>query len=267
MSRLDTFEGSYLGDDSKLSDGAKLECGICWHVYDPEKGDDVWQVAPGTPFARLPGHWRCPQCDAPKHKFMLIGEAGPTRDRAASAPVDTAARIDAVLAAYQAADRRMQGLPVYNDRLAVATIGFRRVEEDLVGVVLTPWAMNLLTVPVDAAAVARPEGSKRLRRFPSGEYEFVAGHLEGVGAIEACSLFSPMEDFSDRETAEAVAAAAIAALFEPDEPGAGLPSGERFARPGAATDAPEAADPDVAGTMPPPVEPRPSRRDLFVPRA
>ena len=66
------FEGSYLGDDSKLGADTKLECGICWHVYDPAEGDEVWQIEAGTPFSELPEHWRCPVCDAPKHKFMVI---------------------------------------------------------------------------------------------------------------------------------------------------------------------------------------------------
>lgn len=53
---------------------ARLECGICWWVYDPRLGDPVWQIPPGTPFADLPGDWCCPHCDAPKHKFMVVEE-------------------------------------------------------------------------------------------------------------------------------------------------------------------------------------------------
>ena len=71
---LNVFEGSYLGDDGKLARDSRLECGICWWVYDPAEGDPVWHVAAGTPFADLPEHWRCPNCDAPKHKFMVQGE-------------------------------------------------------------------------------------------------------------------------------------------------------------------------------------------------
>lgn len=69
-----SFEGSYLGDDSKLSDEAKLECKICWYVYDPAEGDPVWQIPPGTPFRELPDHWRCPQCDGDKDQFMVVHE-------------------------------------------------------------------------------------------------------------------------------------------------------------------------------------------------
>jgi rubredoxin len=66
------FEGSYLGDNSKLDAAAKLECGICWWVYDPDEGDAQAHVVPGTPFAALPAQWHCPNCEAPKHKFMVL---------------------------------------------------------------------------------------------------------------------------------------------------------------------------------------------------
>lgn len=66
------FEGSYLGDESRIAEGDCMECKICWYVYDPEKGDPVWQIPPNTPFARLPEHWHCPECDADKTQFMVI---------------------------------------------------------------------------------------------------------------------------------------------------------------------------------------------------
>lgn len=66
------FEGSYLGQDDQLTDSTQLECKICWYVYNPEQGDDVWQTAPGTPFSQLPDHWRCPECDGEKSQFMVL---------------------------------------------------------------------------------------------------------------------------------------------------------------------------------------------------
>lgn len=66
-----TFEGSYLGDAGKLSPEARLECGVCWWLYDPAVGDPQGQVPPGTAFADLPEQWRCPHCDGEKHKFMV----------------------------------------------------------------------------------------------------------------------------------------------------------------------------------------------------
>lgn len=66
------FGGSYGGDAAKLSAGAKLECKICWHVYDPAEGCEVWQAPPGTAFADLPEHWTCPNCDGAREDFMVV---------------------------------------------------------------------------------------------------------------------------------------------------------------------------------------------------
>lgn len=68
------FEGSFGGDRSRLKPEDKLECGICWWVYDPANGDELGGIAPGLPFAALPPHWVCPQCEAPQHKFMVLDD-------------------------------------------------------------------------------------------------------------------------------------------------------------------------------------------------
>lgn len=68
------FEGSYLGDTARLAAQARLECKICWWVYDPAQGDPVWQVRPGTPFTDRPAHWRCPQCDGDADQFMVLDD-------------------------------------------------------------------------------------------------------------------------------------------------------------------------------------------------
>ena len=66
------FEGSYLGDRARLPHDARMECKICWYVYDPACGDAQWQVGPGTPFSALPPHWSCPQCEGSADQFMVI---------------------------------------------------------------------------------------------------------------------------------------------------------------------------------------------------
>ncbi len=71
---MSTFEGSYGGDAARLADHTRLECSVCWHVYDPAAGDANWQIPPGTPFSQLPDHWRCPHCDGDKNDFMVVSE-------------------------------------------------------------------------------------------------------------------------------------------------------------------------------------------------
>ncbi|MEW8030412.1 MAG: rubredoxin [Candidatus Thiodiazotropha sp.] len=69
------FAGSYGGNDHKLHDDSRLECRICWYIYDPAEGDEYWQIPPGTPFSQLPRHWSCPNCDGNKSDFMVVREA------------------------------------------------------------------------------------------------------------------------------------------------------------------------------------------------
>lgn len=67
-----SFEGSYLGDAGRIAARTRLECKVCWYVYDPAVGDDVWQVPPGTPFSELPAHWSCPNCEGSRDQFMVL---------------------------------------------------------------------------------------------------------------------------------------------------------------------------------------------------
>jgi rubredoxin len=58
----------------RIVDSSRLECRICWHVYDPAVGDEVEQIPPGTPFSSLPEYWCCPQCDAEQDKFLPLAD-------------------------------------------------------------------------------------------------------------------------------------------------------------------------------------------------
>lgn len=50
----------------------RLECGICWWIYDPAQGDAGRDIPAGIAFAELPADWCCPGCDAPRYKFMVL---------------------------------------------------------------------------------------------------------------------------------------------------------------------------------------------------
>ncbi|MEN8132715.1 MAG: rubredoxin [Pseudomonadota bacterium] len=59
---------------TRLEDSTRLECRICWYVYDPAEGDEIEQIPSGTPFSSLPDHWSCPQCDSGKGMFLPIDD-------------------------------------------------------------------------------------------------------------------------------------------------------------------------------------------------
>ena len=229
---MNGFEGSFLGQSDRIDANSVLECGVCWWVYDPALGDDTWQVAAGTAFAELPDHWRCPGCDSPRQQFMVLerGEEHlPGQRRVAARTPDRALRQQhqMLLDAYSAAASRMRQLPVYNDKLDIQVIGLQRWQEGLLCVAATPWCMNILLLPGEEAA-SRMEGTTRDVEFPSGTYSFIAGELTGVGQIESCSLFSPMEQFDDPDVVSAVARHALMELLT--APGAPAISRREFFR-------------------------------------
>ncbi len=47
----------------------KYVCTVCGYLYDPQKGDPDNDVAPGTPFDKVPDSWVCPVCGASKDQF------------------------------------------------------------------------------------------------------------------------------------------------------------------------------------------------------
>jgi rubredoxin len=63
-----------LATSSRIDATTRLECRICWYVYDPAEGDALEQIPPGTAFADLPDHWRCPQCDAAREMFLPLAK-------------------------------------------------------------------------------------------------------------------------------------------------------------------------------------------------
>lgn len=112
---------------------------------------------------------------------------------------------------------RMAGVPLLNERLAVAALGFEPVDDGALGVLLTPWFMNLLWLPA-ADAVAAAPGASRRRAVGRENFEFIGAHEEGLGAYEACSLFSPMFEFEDQAAALATAREVLAQLRQPAPP-------------------------------------------------
>lgn len=142
----------------------------------------------------------------------------------------------ALEAGYQAAAERMRGLPIYNEALQVEAVGFHQWDGQWLGVVITPWFMNLTLAPADPSAWSSlPVRGKRKLRLPAGDFEFIGAEDERVGEFQTCSLFSPMTQFADQEGARLVAQLSLQALFDPAN--AEVPP----APPSVAADAPAAA--------------------------
>ena len=97
---------------------------------------------------------------------------------------------------------RMAGMPLLNPALEVEAVGFRDWSGRRVGVLVTPWCINLVLLrarPIRSPALALDQRRRAL--FPSGSYEFMGGEEPECGPFDFCSLFSPPQEFADQAAA------------------------------------------------------------------
>ena len=115
-------------------------------------------------------------------------------------------------------EERMRDLPIVNSRLAVEAVGFEQWEDKDLGVLITPWFMNLVLLPDAKRLADLPQGERVECRFPSGPCELTVYHDEELGSYLAAVLFRTVADFPDQDVARAVAEEALANLLaEPPE--------------------------------------------------
>lgn len=108
---------------------------------------------------------------------------------------------------------RMAGLPLLHPRLAVQAVGFAaQGDGSALGVLVTPWFMNLVRLPLQADAELPAPGEAEDRNIAGWIFRF-HGHSEpGVGGHAAASLASPMHEFVDQAAAVATAQALLEQL-------------------------------------------------------
>jgi [NiFe] hydrogenase assembly HybE family chaperone len=163
--------------------------------------------------------------------------ANPRQDERPSPAAALERRFKAIL------QQQMQGVPMVNPALQVQAVGFQAWNDHWLGVLVTPWFMNLMLLP-RVAERWQPIAERESRHyvFPAGVFEFIGSRDAELGDYQACSLFSPMFDFATQAGAADTAAAALQALFDTaNRPAIDLPAA--------------AADPVAPPTQPVPVVP------------
>jgi [NiFe] hydrogenase assembly HybE family chaperone len=152
-------------------------------------------------------------------------------DAAASAD-EAISRLEATFSAIQR--ERMQDVPILNQALAVQAVGMRAWQGHWLGVLVTPWFINLVVLPADGPWRSTADRESVWYAFPSGRFEFIAGSEPGLGEYHACSLFSPVLEFVDHETARETARIALESLFDPsllgEKPATRNPDGPGMSR-------------------------------------
>ncbi|MDZ7858317.1 [NiFe]-hydrogenase assembly chaperone HybE [Sphaerotilus sp.] len=147
----------------------------------------------------------------------------------------SAERLDTLEATFRRiATTRMRGVPVLHAALSVQAVGFVREPAAaaasasakpaptpmLMGVLVTPWFMNVLRLPISAvadgaAAGLLPVGATAARGYGEHRLDFVGAHEPTIGAFEQASLFSPMFSFADQPAAVATAREVLRLLRQP----------------------------------------------------
>jgi [NiFe] hydrogenase assembly HybE family chaperone len=109
---------------------------------------------------------------------------------------------------------RMEGVPLLHPDLHVQAIGFAPEPKAPVamGVLVTPWFMNLLRFPLGDAPDASLEGKLQ---WDGHHLSFIAAFEAEFGAFAICSLASPMFEYVDQDAAVATAREVLAQLRSP----------------------------------------------------
>lgn len=111
----------------------------------------------------------------------------------------------------------MADVPICNPALGVAATGFRAYGGRAVGIVTTPWFMNLVALDLPEGVSTPPAvmGTTVRIGLPAGEVDFIAGELDTIGRVDSCSLFSPVFEFDSMEAALETAEEVVRTFFDP----------------------------------------------------
>jgi len=111
--------------------------------------------------------------------------------------------------------QRMQDMPLRNGKLSVESVGFQVYQDHLLGVLITPWFMNLVMLPLrDKDRAGLKAGHRTRWRFPGESVEFITSPLPKFGWIHSAALYSSVSGFPDQDAAREVATEALARLLE-----------------------------------------------------
>jgi [NiFe] hydrogenase assembly HybE family chaperone len=106
----------------------------------------------------------------------------------------------------------MRDLPIYNHNLKVEAVGFQPTDNGWLGVLVTPWFINVILLPEQRSAATVPLGDKVTHELASGEHEFSVGEDDELGRYDFITLASPTLNFKSQQAAREAAEKALAKL-------------------------------------------------------
>ncbi len=123
--------------------------------------------------------------------------------------------VERLVARYREAEPRMRDLPFYNDSLSIEPVGFREWEGHRLGILITPWFINLILLPGerdDWSAVE--QGDQSDWHLPSETVRFTANRSEDDEEVFlAAPVFTNVIGVPDHEAAKNIAAQVLQSLL------------------------------------------------------
>lgn len=107
----------------------------------------------------------------------------------------------------------MQDLPIVNRNVQVEAVGFQDYEGHELGVLITPWFMNLVLLPGSDEWAGATQGDTSNIDFPSGPIEFTISHDDRLGTYLTAVLFRSVSAISDQPMARELAGQVMQKLF------------------------------------------------------
>lgn len=111
----------------------------------------------------------------------------------------------------------MHDLPIYNHALEVDAIGFESTEAGWLGVLITPWFINVILLPHQKQDAVLPLGERVTHELASGEHMFTVGEDDELGRYDFITLASPTLRFKSHQAARDAAQKALSKLLSPPD--------------------------------------------------
>ena len=108
-------------------------------------------------------------------------------------------------------------MPFYNERLDVEAVGFRDFGGDELGILVSPWFMNLLLLPRGESLCEFAVGTVVSLRLPGGRYELTVCRDERLGSWLSLALFTEVSAIPSQATARDIATEILAAIFRRED--------------------------------------------------
>ncbi|WP_419796528.1 MAG: [NiFe]-hydrogenase assembly chaperone HybE [Terasakiella sp.] len=109
----------------------------------------------------------------------------------------------------------MAGIQILNNDLVVEAVEFQQWDERVIGMMVTPWFINLIMLPKEGENWECTKlGEREKFNFPQKECPIMINEIEGFGFCKTYSLYSPVNDFPNPEAARIAAAIFLRDLLD-----------------------------------------------------